>query len=118
MQGFEFEKALMQKHFNSSKFLDTKTFPKAKLQAKITNLSDVNFNKDGIYNANIEGELTLKEVTKTIKKVGKITVKGGVVDVKSTLNITLADYGIVFENGKPSTNIAKIVELTVVAEYK
>lgn len=27
MQSFEFKKALMQKHFNSEKFLDTKAFP-------------------------------------------------------------------------------------------
>ena len=33
MQGFEFEKAAMQKHFNSAKFLDTKQFPKANLKA-------------------------------------------------------------------------------------
>ena len=29
MQSFEFEKALMQKHFNGEDFLDTKQFPKA-----------------------------------------------------------------------------------------
>ena len=29
MQSFEFEKSLMQQHFNSKKFLDTKTNPKA-----------------------------------------------------------------------------------------
>ena len=31
MQSFEFEKALMQEHFNSKKFLNTKANPKAKL---------------------------------------------------------------------------------------
>ncbi len=39
MQGFEFEKALMQKHFNGEDFLDTKEFPKAKLTGKITNIA-------------------------------------------------------------------------------
>lgn len=118
MQGFEFEKALMQKHFNSDKFLDTKQFPKAKLKGKITNLAQINFKKDGTYQANVEGELTIKGVTKPIKEKGIITVKGNKIDVKSVFNVTLADYGIIFVKGKPSSNIAKTVEITVHSEYQ
>jgi polyisoprenoid-binding protein YceI len=118
MQSFEFEKALMQKHFNNDKFLDTKQFPKAKLKGKITNLSQINFEKDGTYKANVEGELTIKGVTKTIKEKGTITVKGGKIEVQSIFNVTLADYGITFVKGKPASNIAKTVELTVHAEYQ
>lgn len=118
MQSFEFEKALMQKHFNSNKFLDTKQFPKAKLKGKITNLEDINFSKDGTYNAIVEGELTIKGKTNPVKEKGTITVKGNVISATSTFNITLADYGVAFEKGKPSTNIAKTVEVTVHAEYK
>jgi len=39
MQSFEFPKALMQKHYNSKKFLHTKKYPKAKFKGTITNLS-------------------------------------------------------------------------------
>lgn len=118
MQGFEFEKALMQKHFNSDKFLDTKQFPKAKLKGKITNIASVNFAKDGTYPANIEGEMTIKGVTKPIKEKGTVTVKAGKIEAQSKFNITLADYGITFVSGKPSSNIAKTVEITVHAEYQ
>jgi len=117
MQGFEFEKALMQKHFNSDKFLDTKTHPKAKLKGKIVNIDKVDFSKDGTYDAHVEGELTIKGVTKPVHEMGKITVKGGKVDANSKFNITLADYGIEFVKGKPSSNIAKTVEVTLQAEY-
>ncbi|BAX81763.1 YceI family protein [Labilibaculum antarcticum] len=118
MQSFEFEKALMQKHFNSKKFLETKAFPKAKLKGKITNLAQINFEKDGMYLANFEGNLTIKGVTKPIKEKGNITVKGNQIEVQSTFNITLADYGITFVKGKPASNIAKTVEITVHAEYQ
>jgi polyisoprenoid-binding protein YceI len=118
MQSFEFDKALMQKHFNSEKFLDTKTNPKAKLKARITNPGQVNFSKDGSYSANIEGELTIKGVTKPVKEKGIITVKGNIVLVQSKFNVVLADYGISFADGKPSTNIAKTVEVTVDGEYQ
>ncbi len=103
MQGFEFEKALMQKHFNSDKFLDTQTYPKAKLKAKITNLSQIDLSKDGTYATDVEGDLTIKDVTKPIKEKGTITVKGGVYEVQSKFNVTLADYKVTFAEGKPST---------------
>ncbi|MBK7625605.1 MAG: YceI family protein [Bacteroidales bacterium] len=118
MQGFEFEKALMQKHFNGEDFLNTQAFPKAKLKGKITNLDKIDFSKDGTYTASFEGEMTIKEGTKPVKENGTLTVKGNVVELQSKFIIALADYGITFVKGKPSTNIAKTVEITVFAEYK
>jgi polyisoprenoid-binding protein YceI len=118
MQGFEFEKALMQEHFNSDKFLNTKAFPKAKLKGTITNLAQVNFAKDGSYPATVEGEMTIKGVTNPFKSTGTITVKGNKAEIQSKFNITLADYKITFVKGKPSTNIAKTVEVTVLADYQ
>ena len=117
MQSFEFEKALMQKHFNSKKFLDTKANPKAKLTAKIANLEAVNFTKDGSYEANVTGELTINGVTKPISEKAIVFVQDGKVSLNSKFDITLADYEVSFENGKPSTNIAKTVEVTVEAHY-
>lgn len=117
MQGFEFDKSLMQKHFNQDKFLDTKQFPKAKLKGKITNLNEIDFTKDGTYNADVVGELTIKGKTNPIKETGTVTVKGGKVKTYSQFNVTLADYGIVFKRGKPASNIAETVEVTVNAEY-
>ncbi len=118
MQSFEFEKAMMQKHYNGNDFLETKTFPKAKLKAKITNLSEINFSKDGTYQATVKGDLTLKGVTKPISENGTIIVNGNKIEVQSKFSITLADYGIEFVKGKPASNIAKTVEVTVKAEYQ
>jgi polyisoprenoid-binding protein YceI len=118
MQGFEFDKALMQKHFNQKNFLDTKTYPEARLVAKITNVNEIDFTKDGEYDAMIEGDMTVRGITNKIKEKGTVTVKGGMVEAKSVFNLTLADYGIEFVKGKPSSNIAKTVEVTVLAEYQ
>jgi polyisoprenoid-binding protein YceI len=117
MQSFEFKKALMQKHFNSEKFLDTKAFPKAKFKGEITNLKEINFSKDGIYNATVKGEMTIKETTNPVNEKGTITVKGGKVTVDTKLKIVLADYKIAFEKGKPSKNIAKAIDITFKIEY-
>jgi len=117
MQSFEFEKELMQKHFNSSDFLDTKKEPKAKLVAKITNLTQINFKKDGTYNVEVSGDLTIKGVTKAISEKATFIIKNSSITLKSKFGIRLADYGIAFKKGKPSTNIAKTIETTVEAEY-
>ncbi len=117
MQSFEFEKELMQKHFNSGDFLDTKKYPKAKYVGKISNLNDINFAKDGTYKANATGELTIKDVTKPVIATGSITVLKGKFTLNSKMNITLADYNISFKKGKPSTNIAKEVAITTEAVY-
>lgn len=115
MQGFEFEKALMQKHFNSDKFLDTQKYPKAKFKGTITDLAGIDFHKDGTYTANVRGEMTIKDKTNPVTTKGTVVVKGGEVAIESKFPLTLAEYGVAFEKGKPSTNIAKTVDVTVKA---
>ncbi len=117
MQSFEFEKALMQEHFNSKKFLNTKANPKAKLTGKIENITAINFVEDGTYTADIAGDLTINGVTKPISEKATISIQNGKVSLNSIFNVTLVDYEVAFKKGKPSTNIAKTVEVTVNAEY-
>jgi len=117
MQSYEFEKAAMQKHYNSPKFLDTKTYPKSKFKGKITDVSAVNFSKDGTYSVTIKGDMNMHGVTKSITEKATIRVKGGKVTLDSKMKITLADYKIAFEGGKPSTNIAKTIDVTVKTAY-
>jgi len=118
MQSFEFEKSLMQRHFNQKKFLHTSEFPTARLTAKITNFDQIDLSKDGNYEAIVEGDLTIRGETNKIKEKGTITVKGGEFETKSVFLVTLADYGITFGSGKPSTNIADKVEVTVLAKFQ
>ncbi len=117
MQSFEFEKSMMQKHFNSKKFLDTKTYPKTKFIGNITNLDEIDFSNNGTYTAKVSGDLSMHGVTKTLNETATITVQEGKVNVDVELNITLADYNIAFEKGKPSTNIAKTVLAKIKAEF-
>jgi len=117
MQSFEFEKALMQKHFNQPKFLDTQQFPKAKFKGAIVNKSKVDFSKDGTYTVEVKGDLTLHGITKNITEKGTITIKDGKVSANAKFMIVLADYKIAFEKGKPSKNISKDVEVTIALKF-
>lgn len=117
MQSFDFEKTLMQRHFNSVKFLDTKKFPKARLVGKIINLNEVHFDRVGSYSIQVSGVLDLHGFSKPIQEMATLIVSQGSIHVNSNFNITLADYGISFIKGRPASNIAKTVEVTVEAEY-
>lgn len=118
MQSFEFEKALMQKHFNSKGFLNTKKFPKAKFTGKVTNIESVDFTKDGTYQVTVTGDLNIKGETRSLSEMATIKVESGKVSLDSKMNVVLVDYGITFTKGKPSTNVAKEVEVTVKAVYQ
>jgi polyisoprenoid-binding protein YceI len=118
MQSFEFEKSLMQKHFNQNNFLDTKNYPKAKFTGKVENLEEIHWDTDGTYIVSISGDLTIKGIAKSYTEKGSITVSGNNIQANSTFNVTLEDHGIAFKEGKPSTNIAKTVEVTLIAEYQ
>src|SRR5689334_13567712 len=58
MKSFAFTNPMIQEHFNGEKWLNTDLFPTAVFTGKITNLSSVDFKKDGTYTADVEGELT------------------------------------------------------------
>jgi len=112
MQSFEFEKSMMQKHFNGKKFLNTKEFPKAKFVGHIANIGHVKFDADGTYHVTVKGNLTIKGKTNEITEKGTVVVTEGKVTSNIKFNIVLADYGVEFTKGKPSTKIAKTVEIT------
>jgi polyisoprenoid-binding protein YceI len=93
MKGFEFEKALMQEHFNEN-YVESEKFPKAEFKGTISNNGDINYAKAGTYNAKVKGKLTLHGVTKDVETTGTVKVDGGKLDAVSSFNIQLSDYNI------------------------
>jgi hypothetical protein len=62
IKSFIFKKALMQEHFNEN-YMESNAFPKATYKGQITDISKVDFNKDGVYHVATTGELTMHGVT-------------------------------------------------------
>lgn len=116
IQGFKFEKALMQEHFNEN-YMESGTYPKAKFKGKIDNLSDVNFKKDGSYKVNVSGQLEIHGVSKPISATGVVNVKGGNISVDSKFPIQIQDYDIQIPS-VVAEKIAKKVDITVQADYQ
>ena len=109
---------MMQQHFNNEHFMESNVYPKSKFKATITNLDEVDFTKNGEYQVEIEGEMTIKDKTNSLKETGTITVKDQTLLVNAVFYLVLADYGITFDDSDMvSKKIGKSVEVTVAAEY-
>jgi polyisoprenoid-binding protein YceI len=109
MKGFDFTNQLMEDHFNES-YAESDKYPKATFKGTVTDISKVDFTKDGSYTANYTGKLTIKDVTKDITGVAKFVIKDGKVTATSDIKVKPKDYHI----NIPATAGAKIAEeLTV-----
>lgn len=94
MRAFNFEKALMQEHFNEN-YAESEKYPKAVFKGKITNIKSVDRNKDGNYPVKVKGMFTLHGETKEVIVEGTLTVKDGNITAgKSQFKILLEDYKI------------------------
>jgi hypothetical protein len=112
IKSFRFEKALMQEHFNEN-YMESDKFPKAQYKGKITNIQSLNFSKDGSYQVNTQGKLTIHGVTVP----GTIIVSGGVATIKTKFTVAPADYGIKIPSVTAS-KIASKIEVTINAQLK
>lgn len=109
IRSFDFEKALMEEHFNEN-YMESEKYPQATFSGKIVNPSAVKWDTDGTYNVDVEGKMTIHGVTKDVKEKATITVKGGQLLVKTTMKVTLEDYKI--KNDRLN-NIAKVIDVTL-----
>jgi polyisoprenoid-binding protein YceI len=116
MKAFEFEKALMMEHFHEN-YAESDKYPKSVFKGFITNITSVNFTKDGKYSVQYKGNLTLHGVTKEITGNGTLEVKGGKIVSSSTFMILLADYKIEIPS-LVKDKISNEVKIVVNAAYE
>ncbi|MFM2363294.1 MAG: hypothetical protein RLZZ316_2196 [Bacteroidota bacterium] len=116
VKSFHFERALLEEHFNEN-YMESSKIPKATFKGKITNLSAVNFNKEGNYTVSVEGDLTLHGVTQKITAPGTITIKAGKINAVSSFKIKIKDYGIKIPT-LVADKIAEVVEIKVNCLYE
>ena len=93
MKGFEFQRALMQEHFNEN-YVESSKFPKSDFKGEISNNNEINYTKDGEYIAKVKGKLQLHGKTHDIDAIGKIIIKQGRVTANARFAILLSDYNI------------------------
>ncbi|MBV6403791.1 MAG: YceI family protein [Flavobacteriales bacterium] len=112
MKGFEFEKALMQEHFNEN-YVESDKYPKATFKGKVTGITAEDLKQSGSKAVTVEGELTLHGVTKPVKATGTMGLEpGGAIRASGTFTVKPEDHAITIP-GMVRDNIAKEIAVTV-----
>jgi hypothetical protein len=115
IKSFKFKKALMEEHFNEN-YMESNTFPKASFKGSISDMSKINFTKDGTYAVTVNGDLTIHGITKKVEAPGTITISQGVISASSKFSAKVKEYNIkipsVVEN-----KIAETVDVSVDCKY-
>lgn len=110
-KGFHFSKALMEEHFNEN-YMESNKYPKSTFKGSVTDITKVNFTKDGTYPVSVKGDLNMHGVTKNVTAAGNIVVKDGKATAASKFTVKLADYKISVPSAVKA-NISESIEITV-----
>lgn len=113
--GFEFKRQLMQDHFNEN-YMESEKYPEAKFSGNITDISKVNFSKDGSYPVHVKGSLEIHGVKNEVETEGNIKVKGQDISTHAEFTITLDDYKINVP-GVVKEKLSKTVKISVDCDY-
>lgn len=111
LKGFEFERALMQEHFNEN-YVESDKYPKALFKGVIENSKNIVLNADNVTNVKVTGSLTLHGVTNPVATSATITVKNGAVSATCSFSVLLADYKIAVPS-LVADKINKKIDITV-----
>ena len=116
IKAFQFEKALMQEHFNEN-YMDSNAHPKATFKGRLAGLPDGAFARAGEYPVTVEGELTIKGVTKPVSANGTLRVsEPGSGSAESTFIVRPEDHDIAIPK-VVRANIAEEIEVRVRMNY-
>jgi hypothetical protein len=116
IKAFEFEKALMQEHFNEN-YMESNAFPKAVFKGKLIAGAHDDPTKAGTHEVSAEGDLTIHGITQHVREKAQLEVAAdGTIKARSDFALKPEDYGITIP-GVVRAKIAEQVQVKVRLEY-
>lgn len=120
-QKDEESKKKLEGHLSSPDFFDVAKFPTSKIE--ITKVDALNDPTKPNVNSTVTGNLTMKDVTKSITFPAEIKIENGVLTVKADFDIDRTDWNIKYGSGKFFDNLGdKVINdkfnlnLTIIAK--
>lgn len=110
---FQFEKKLMQEHFNE-KYMESDKYPRSTFSGKISGYDP---SVSSSQQVTAKGKLTIHGITRDVEIPGTIEGGNGMLVMKAKFMVRLEDYGIKIPK-LMWQNIAEQVEVTVDLTYK
>ena len=108
-KSFEFEKKLMQEHFNEN-YLESDQYPAATFKGVMAPIPD--WTKNGEYNVTAKGTLTVHGVSKARNIAAKVLIREGTVNISAAFDVACADHNIDIPT-LVFTKIAKVISVKV-----
>ncbi|HVV55203.1 MAG TPA: YceI family protein [Mucilaginibacter sp.] len=115
IKSFRFENQLMEDHFNEN-YLESSKIPKAEFRGYITNVSAVDFTKDGKYPITVDGTLNMHGISQKVTAPGMLEIAGGKPEITGSFKVKIRDYGIT--GLYIGTKIAEEAEIFVDCKYE
>jgi len=111
MKGFQFERALMEEHFNEN-YVESSKYPKAEFKGTVSNISAINFNKDAANTVKVKGILKMHGEAKEIETEGKLIIKSGKITAMAIFPVQFADFRISIPK-IVSDKVAKVARIEI-----
>jgi len=116
MKSFEFEKALMQEHFNEN-YVESDEFPNATFKGEVVNNSDLHLDKEGEVVVKVKGLLTIHGMTKEVEAEGIMDIQKEGIHAKAKFMLEPKEFDIKIP-GAVVKNIAEEIEVSVDIDLK
>ena len=113
IKEFQFEKKLMQQHFND-KYMESDRFPRSTFAGKVTGYS---LSSSGLQSVRAKGKITIHGIVKEIDVPGTLEVKNGNLIIKTKFKVLNKDYGIVIPQILWK-NVSEEIEIAIDMTYK
>lgn len=115
ISAFQFEKKLMQEHFNEN-YMESERYPKATFMGKIANHGEIDYEKPGSYTIQVVGDMTIHGVKQQISESAGMEVGADGLVVRMKFMLDPSDYDIKIPK-VVRKNIAERLEVSIRLEH-
>ena len=116
IKNFEFEKKLMQEHFNEN-YMESGKIPKSTYKGAFVVPEGLMNATDGTYKIDVNGEISIHGVTKPLNQQIDLVVENGKISTEFVFNVKVKDHDIKIPN-MVVKNIAEEIEVTANFTYE
>ncbi len=116
VKSFEFEKQLMQEHFNEN-YMESDKYPKAQFSGTFEAAESLKQMREGVYEVEVSGDLTIHGVSKPIKTMATLKVNMGKLSGEVVFKANVKEFDIKIPKVVVK-NIAEEVEITGAFNYE
>lgn len=111
ISAFQFEKKLMQEHFNEN-YMESERYPKATFMGEIVNNGEIDYAEPGSYTIQVVGDMTIRGVIQKISESADMEVGPDGLVIRMKFMLDPSDYNIKIPK-VVRKNIAERLEVTI-----